>query len=179
MFNSVNIVRAADNALVLDLRRPRHYAEKNIPKNADNVLISAAECLEAYNKGGLMIHFTKASQNSISEKSKNLVQNMMLFSDKDSSGGMHNIQKALLKFTSQKPVSSTFEIRKGRFGENVIERFVLEDGSIIDKELYNSCRHSLNEAFYDLDGAVPYKVNIDNLTMLFSKKDGHFSAFLM
>lgn len=55
MLNPINVLRAVHKP-VLDFRPSKRYAEKSIPKDADNILIPAGECLEAYNKGGLMIH---------------------------------------------------------------------------------------------------------------------------
>lgn len=169
--NSVNKINFGLNKHV------GQYHRITIPIDSKEMLISADECLEAYNKGGMLLRIQdrKPAIAVFSKRSDEFIANLQMDSNLNINGNELNLYDLLENFTDQKVVSSFEETRVNRRGDATIyERYELEDGSIIDKNLYEAVRkltevkkyHRGNRLERDLNNSDIYKINISDYTIL-------------
>ena len=154
------------------------FHKVSIAKDTKDVLVSADECLEAYNKGGMLIHIQDT--NSTDEKATEFISNMITFSNRDKNGDKINLYDSLINFTDQGIVLEYTEVRNNLLGVPIeVKRLVLEDSSVIDKDLYDFsrkmeihspfCRQLKGEDYFTFSNYVQNKadkINIGDYTFL-------------
>lgn len=122
---------------------PNNPLKIEVPKDSKEAFITADKCLEGLNRGGISIHFTdKDEQNKtpLSKESQDLIDNLLLYSDKNKENDKLCLYDTLSNFSKLNAISTTNEERSLPYSSNkkTVERRVLEDGSIIDKDLYSA-----------------------------------------
>ena len=131
------------NKINFGLNKNHHrYHNITIPIGTNDVLVSADECLEAYNKGGMLIHIQDKKPVISSQKANEFVANMQIASNLNINGDKLNLYDSLADYTDQEVTSEFTEMRKNQHGElEEVSRYELADKSVIDKELYDFSRY--------------------------------------
>ncbi len=150
-----------------------------IPNSSNDIIVSADECLEAYKRGGMLVHIRDKKAQEISrKKADEFISNMLLESDLDTNGNKLNLYDSLADFMNQEIVSEFKEIRLDEYGKSKeIQRYEFLDGSAIDKDLYNSLKHfavvnPYSKGYYirKYFSAIPSKINVGDYIFLIGRK---------
>lgn len=164
--------------------------EFDVPTGTKEVFVPADECLKAYNLGGMQIRIRDTASYETTKEvqpKEKFIKNMLMKNNLDVDGKPLVLCEELLDLIDQKISSETTEMRTVQNETKPVKRYTLEDGTVIDKDLYNYLNLEIKQRYEEsrpywfsiFIRLVPYKIDFGKYTFVIGRKSQTLTSNLI